>query len=379
MTDRIQLIDQSIFLCKIPETAVNTPRVLTADFVGGLVNSSMPPIPDVSRSASPMIGDGTERAQKLRKGWLIPTQISVSGLLNTETAGRLGNRCLGGTRTPSSELTPAGSLAFDVITNMQTKAQGRLPKLTTLGYDLGGYKFIHPSMAVSSFEIQFEGENDVTFNSTLINTGFYKINSLPATLEAAGFSALMAAALAIDPTTLIVPPAAPDHHLMHPAATKVTFSNGSTIDFAVDGDLVSGACGLDNQVVVKQRPGDPFLLASNRKAGAYARDIHRGQRIPSARLKVAMDPNLRAFVMAQNGTEITSLIYLFRSEDPIGAAANNYYYEYEWKCPLAEIQTVQSDPDGDDAAYTMNFYPKTDAVTGGYWIQRLRTTDIAIQ
>jgi hypothetical protein len=203
------------------------------------------------------------------------------------------------------------------------------------------------------------------------------LNALAVTLEAAGFSAAMAAALKIDP--IIAPPAPPDHHLMHPAATKVTFSNGVTIDFAADGDLISGACSLDNQIVVKQRPGDPFLLASNRKAGAYARDIHRGQRVPAARLKVALAPDLSGFVMAQNGTEITSLIYLFRGEDPIGAAANNLFYEYEWKCPVSEIESVQSDPDGDDAAVTMNFYPKTDAVTGGYWIQRVRTTDNLIQ
>lgn len=378
MTDRIQLIDQNIFLSKLAEVAVNTPYILTADFVGGLLNSSMPPIPDVSRSADTMVGDGNERAQKLRKGWMIPTQISVGGMLNTQTAARLGNRCLGGTRVASAELIPVGSLAFDVTTNMQTKAQGRLPKLTTFGYDLGGYKFVHPSMAVSSYEIQFEGENDVTFSSTLINTGLYKLNALAATLIANGFSADMAAAVAIGPA-VIVPPAPPDHHLMHPAATKVTFNNGVTIDFAADGDLISGACGLDNQVVVKQRPGDPFILASNRKAGAYARDIHRGQRVPSARLKVALDPALRAFVMSQNGTDITSLTYLFRGEDPIGDVANNYFHEFEWKYPLSEIETVQSDPDGDDAAYTMNFYPKTDAVTGGYIIQRIRTDDATIQ
>jgi len=377
MSDRIQLIDQNIFLSKLAELSVNTPYVLTADFVGGLLNSSMPPIPDVSRTADAMVGDGNERAQKLRKGWLIPTQITVGGLLNTETASRFGNRCLGGTRTPSTEIAPVGSLAFDVVTNMQTKAQGRIPKLTTLGYDLGGYRFVHPSVAVSDFQIQFQGEQDVTFTATLINPGLYKLNALAATLIAAGFSADMAAALAIDP--VIAPPAPPDHHLMHPAATKVTFSNGATIDFAADGDLIAGTCGLNNQVVVKQRPGDPFILAGNRKAGAYARDIHRGTRIPMASLHVALDPNLRAFVMAQSGTDITSLTYLFRSEDPIGASVNNFFYEFEWKCPLAEIENVQSNPDGDDAAVTMNFYPKADAVTGGYWIQRIRTTDVTIQ
>lgn len=377
MGQKIQLIDQEIFLGKVADPTVNTPFVLTADFVGALVNSGQPPIPDVVRTADSMVGDGNERSQRLRKGWLIPIEISIGGLLNTETAARIGTRALGGTRTASAELAPAGSLAFDVTTLMQTKAQGRLPKWTTIGWDLGGYKFVYPSCAVNNFMIEFEGENDVTWTANLRGTGLYRINDIAANLTAQGFTAAMAAALAISP--VIVPPAPPTHHLMHPAATKVTFSNGVTIDFAADGDLISGACGLDNQIVIRQQPGDPFLEPTNRKSGAYARDSHRGTRVPSARIKSALGSDLKPFVISQSGTDITSLTYLFRSEDGIGAAANNFFYEYEWKCPLAEIETVQSDPDGDDAAITMNFYPKTDPVTGGYWIQRIRTTDATIQ
>lgn len=493
---KFQLIDQNIFLSKLSEVAINTPYVLTADFVGGRLNSAMPPIPDVNRVPDNMVGDGSERSQKLQKGWLIPIQIPVGGLLNTQTPARLGTRCLGGTRTASAELAPGGSLAFDVTTLTQTKAQGRGPKYTTMGYDLGGYKFVHPSLAVTSFEMSFEGENPVQFTANLLGTGLYKINDTVANLIANGFSADQAASIAIGSvrqvetatiaggpvtvagnlsvtvtaagltgspvtylvpvlvgdtaaivadkvriflagdaalvsmfdvsgtgalvvltkkipaaddatlniavavgtqtgitaaassadttagalgTTVITPPTPPEHHLMHPAATRVTFSNGQTIDFAADGDLINGACGLDNQVIVKQLPGDPFLVPSNRKSGAFSLDTHRQTRVPSARIKVALDATLKAFVMSQSGTDITSLTYLFRGEDPIGASANGYFHEFEWKCPLSEIQTVTSDPDGDDAAVTMNFYPKTDPVTGGYWIQRIRTDDSTIQ
>jgi hypothetical protein len=490
MAAKYQLIDQNVFFSLLAETSVNTPYGATANFVGARVNSGQPPYPDVNRSVDNMVGDGSERG-RLRRGWMNPMQLPIGGLLNTETAARLATRCLGGTRTPGSEIS-GGSGVYDVITNMQTKAQGRLPKLTTWGYDLAGYKFIHPSLAVNQFEISFEGESDVNFSASLINTGLYRINDSVVNLQAQGFSADMANALAnggtqqvetatvvgtitlagtvtaivtaagmtgtpvtvtvnvllndtasvvagkirtalaananvsawfyiggtgtevmltakaaaandatmniaIDNGTatglttaatsanttagavagLIVPPTPPTHHLMHPAATKVTFSDGTTRDFAADGDLISGACGLDNQIVVKQEPGDPFLLATNRKAGAYARDIHRGARVPSARLKINPGSDNLPFILAQNATDITSLTYLFRSEDPIGSTA--YFYEFEWKCPLAEIETVQSDPDGDDAAVTMNFYPKTDPVTGGYWIQRIRTDLSTIQ
>lgn len=492
---KFQLIDQNIFLSKVKEPAINTPWVLAGDFVGGRLNSSMPPIPDVTRTPDNMVGDGSERSQKLQKGWLIPVQISVGGLLNTQTPARFGTRNLGGTTTPSAELGPVGSLAFDVITLTQTKAQGRIPSYTTMGYDLGGYKFVFPSLAVTSYEMSFEGENPVQFTANLIGTGLYFINDTVANLITNGYTADQAASIALGevrqietatipggPVTVagnlsvtvtatgltgspivylvpvalndtaaivadkvrlflaadsvltamfdvsgsgalvaltkkipaandatlniaiavgtqtgitaaassanttagatgaaLVPPAPPEHHLMHPAATKVTFSNGQTIDFASDGDLISGACGLDNQVIVKQLPGDPFLVPSNRKSGAYSRDTHRQTRVPSARIKTALDSKLKAFVMAQNGSDITSLTYLFRGEDSIGDSANGYFHEYEWKSPLSEIETVQSDPDGEDAAVTINFYPKTDPVTGGYWIQRIRTADSTIQ
>lgn len=347
---RFQLSDQNIILGKTPDSAVNTPRSLAAQVIGARVNSQMPPLPDVQRTPDQMIGDGTERSQQLRKGWLMPRQLQLGGRLNTESAAMFGARALGGTITPTA-VTAATS--YDVVTLMQTKAQGRLPKLSTLGFLLGGYDFIWPSMAVDNFEITFDGSNDVNFTASFTNTGYFVRNA--------------------DLGIPLSAPAVPAYHLMHPAGTRVTFSNGTTIDYAQDGKLISGACSLGNGIIVKQLPGDPFLDAANRKSGAYARDIHRGVRVPAARVKFQMDESLAEFTMAQSGSDITSLTFLFQGEDAISTSSE--FYEYEWKFPLAEIETLQSDPDGDDAALTMTFYPKKDAVSGGYVIQRVRTHD----
>jgi hypothetical protein len=345
---RFQLSDQNIIFGKTPDSAVNTPRTLAAQVIGARINPMMPPLPEINRSPDNMIGDGTERAQKLRVGWLIPRQLPLAGRLNTELAASLGMRCLAGVTT----VTPvtAGS-SYDVVTTMQTKAMGRLPKLSTIGFLLGGYDFIWPSMAVDSFEITFDQANDVNFSAAMINTGYYVRNQ--------------------DLGIPLVGPSVPEYHLMHPAGTRVTFSNGTTIDYAQDARLLSGACSLGNGIVVKQLPGDPYLEPTNRKSGAYSRDIHRGTRVPAARCKFQMDEDLAEFTMAQTGTDITSLTFLFQGEDAI--AATPEFYEFEWEYPLAEIETLQSDPDGDDAAVTMTFYPKTDVVTGGYVIQRVRT------
>lgn len=355
MAIRFQLQDIEAIMNKVPETGINVPRVLTADFVGMRLNAMMPPIPEVQKIPGTMIGDGQERSQHLRRGWNIPMQLTIGGQLNCETAARLGARSLSGTRTSTEVVALAG--AFDVVTNQQTKAQGRVPNLTTMAFLLGGYDFLIPSLAVNNFEISFEGENDVNFTANLINTGYFK--------------------RLVDITPAIVPPAAPAHHLMHPAATKVTFSDGTTIDYANEGDLLSGSCGNGNNVVVRQLPGDPFITPGNRQSGAYGRDIHRGRRDPFARLKVAMDASLYEFTLARSGSDITSLTYLFVSDEKIGITA--YDYEFEWKFPLCEVQAVASDTDGEDAALNLEFYPKKDAVSGGFAIQRIRTDDTLLQ
>lgn len=375
MPTDVQLNDMEFFLSLLPQVGVGTPRLLTADFVGGLLNAIQPPVPDTQRTADAMVGAGTERAQRLKRGWQKPIRLPIAGAANSETCARIGNRALGGTRTPSAELSP-GSGAYDVVTNTQTKLQGRILPVSTVGFDLGRYNYVHADMMVTNFEMAFEGEGDVTFTSEMVNTGRHRRNATAAMLEAIGYSADYAAALAIG-VALIDPPAPPTHHTMHPAATKVTFSDGELKDFAADGTLISGACGINNAVLIKQRGGDPFLVPTDRKSGAVARRIKRGTRVPMARLKVDQDAMDEAYILAQNGTDITSLTFLFRSDDKIGNSA--YYYELEWKCPLAEIETVDADPDGDDAAYTLLFYPKTDPLTGGYWIQRVRTDNQNLQ
>lgn len=355
MAIRYQLSDLQTLINKVPETGINVPRILTADFVSARLNAMMPPAPTVNKNPSAMIGDGQERAQKLLVGWNIPGQLTIGGDLNTETAARLGARNLSGTRTATEVAVGAG--VFDVITNQQTKAQGRVLKLSTIAFLLGGYDFLWPSMCVNNFEASFEGENSVSFTSALINTGFWKRLA--------------------DLVPAVVPSDAPPHHLMHPAATRVTFSDGTTIDYANEGDLISGSCGNGNNVVVKQVPGDPFIIPGDRKSGAYARDIHRGRRDPFARLKVAMDASLYEFTLARSGQDITSLSYLFISDDKI--AGGPYDYEFEWKYPLCELQAVNTDTDGDDAALSLEFYPKKDAVSGGFAIQRIRTDDMNLQ
>jgi hypothetical protein len=358
--ERYQPKEMNIFYSLTPQSGVNVVKTLAADYVGALVDPFMPALPDVARRASTMIGNGVDRAQKLRRGWMNPLTFPLAGELNTESAARWAARCLGGTNTPT---VVTAATSWDIVTLMQPKSQGRFGKMTSLGFYIGGYDFMFP-VGTGKFTASFSADNPVTFAADMVNPGYYtRIGSLTA-----GAGVLV-------PSTI---PVAPTHHLMHPAATKVTFSDGTTRDYAADGDLISGSCSFDNQMKIRMIPGDPFITASTdplfRKKGAYARDMHHGDRVPAASLVVAMTSDLRQWTLAQNGTDVTSLTYLFRSEDPISTSPE--YYEFEWQFPLNELETVTTGTDGDDAALTLNFYPKTDPTTGSYVIQRVRT-DVA--
>jgi hypothetical protein len=241
---------------------------------------------------------------------------------------------------------------------MMPKSAGRFPKMTSIGFlNAGnGYDFLFPA-AVAKFGISFEGENDVAFQADMMTPGYFQ-----------RIGTLTPGAGVLVPGTV---PAAPDHHLMHPAGTKVTFSDGLTRDYGADGDLISGSCSFDNQMKYRPLINDPFYDPTDRRKGAYARDIHHGDRVPMATLKVAMTSDQRQWALAQAGTDITNLTFLFRGEDKIGASPE--WYEFEWVYPLCEIEGVDADTDGDDLAVTMRFYPKADPVTGSYVVQRVRT------
>src|ERR671927_271927 len=164
-----QLSDIVGIIGKTPDTAINKPHVLTADFEQARFNAMMPPVPSIVKTPDQMVGDGTERSRKLRKGWWTPVQIPIGGRLNTHIAARLGSRCLGGAR---SVVPVTAGHSYDNIALTQTKSLGRNQVLSTMAFLLGGYDFLIPSLGVQTFSITFNEERDVDFSATLINTGY---------------------------------------------------------------------------------------------------------------------------------------------------------------------------------------------------------------
>lgn len=340
-----QVEDLSIFYSKLPETALNTPYVLTADFKGGLVNAFMPPLPTLSKFKPGEIGAGNEFGQKGRNGYWQPTDLPFAGEINTEITADVACHAFGGTIT-NTAVTAASS--YDHFVALQTKAQGREPKKRTVGFDLGGYDILFASMAVDAFEITFGGETPPVWSSTLRNAGHF----------------LHADAL----TPLIVPPTPPTYNRMHPAAVKATFNNGGVIDFAADGRLISGRCGMRQDIAARYRPGT-FRISGDRTSGAHANVLTRSKRVYVPELRVSLGDDLADFVTSRNNTDITSLKYLFVG-GLIGATSDSY--EFEITYPLSTV-SVQTELDNNEGALVATFdIDRSDAAGGAIAALRVR-------
>jgi hypothetical protein len=339
------LEDLQLLYGAAPESAVNTPATTTAGFKTGLFNSFMPPIPRPDKLKSPEIGSGNEWGRKGRVGYWPPMDIPIGGWLNTEFAAVLAARCFGGTVT--DELVATG--VYDHTVALQTKAQGNVPKLTSILPLLGGYDFLHASCAVVEFSIEFGGNEPPRWSATLRNTGYSWKR-------------------AQDLSPAVVPPSVSDYHYVHPAGVKATYNDGSLRDLAADARLISGRCGLNNgDILVKGLPGDPFRTTGDRSSGAYARFITRGKRAFTPTLKVYMDETLAEWADARDNTDVTALTYLF-SGDPV---ASTYNHEFEVKYPLSTMM-VDGDTEDRNAAITLSYDTDRSDASGGIAVLRVR-------
>ncbi len=344
---RFQLSDVEVAISKIVETAINTPQSVGTNFVGALMSATPPPTPQANLITDDgMVGDGNEWGDDQRLDYWQPATPSIGGQLNTEIAGRLLLRGLGGT---VSDAAVTASTSYDHSAAMQSKAQGRTPKLSTLLMALGGADFMWPSMAVNEWQASFSGVDPVQFTAALMNTGFWRD-------------------LSVDFPSLAIP-APGAYHYMYPVQTSVIFNDGSVVDYASDGRLLAGSIGFSNGIVVRGLPGDSLLTAGAPRSGAYARDIHRGQRDATASLRVSLDENFAEFTKYKSQADITGLTYLFRG-DLIGAGPD--YYEVEVRMPRCKIKSVVIEGDGDDAAIAIEFWRRRDTVSGGLLTARVR-------
>lgn len=342
------LSDGQAAISVLPESSVNTPYQLTADFIGMRANPFSAEVPQVQTVDNmDMIGGGDEFADDVRLYNWLQQPRTFTGKMNTESASNLLLRALMGTVT-NAVVTALKS--WDHSAPMQTRAQGRTPKYTTLIINLGGADIVAASMAVNSYQISQQGTAEPQFSVELIGTGkFQRLRD-------------------ISPAIVIPYPAT--HNYFHGAAAVLVLNDGVVKNLSSLGRVRSWSVGLQNNIVVgDRRPGDPFLTSGDVRTGAYVRSLLRGKRTATAQLKLALDENLGELDWLTGNTTLTALS-IKNVGAPIPTDTNNY--EVEWKVPKFKVQTIVGDSEGDDATITLNFLPLRDPVSGGLVTVRVR-------
>jgi hypothetical protein len=164
------LSDIQIAMSDTPETGINTPYTLAADFESILCDQVVPVIPNLNViNDSDQVGDGTEFAKNPRPYNWSASQVTLASKLNTEWNARMLKRFLGGTVTDS--VVSAGAV-WDHSIVMQLRTQ-RIPQLTTLAMILGGADVILSSMAVNAWEISQARAEEPRCSVELMGSGHH--------------------------------------------------------------------------------------------------------------------------------------------------------------------------------------------------------------
>lgn len=343
------LSDGQVAISVLPESAVNTPYQLSADFIGMRLNQVAPWVPQAQTvDDAEMIGAGDEFADDVRLyNWLQQPQ-TLTGKLNTETAANWLLRALMGTVT---DAVVTATKSWDHSVPMQTRAQGRTPKYTTLIMNLGGADIVAASMAVNSFQISQQGTNEPQFSVEVIGTGkFQRLRDIT--------------------SPAIVVPLPATHHYFHGAAAVLVLNDGVVKNLSSLGRIRSWSVNLQNNLVVgDRRPGDPFKTSGNVLTGSYVRSLLRGKRTAGVQIKLSLDENLSELDWLTNNQTLTALS-IKNVGQIIGTSTDSY--EVDWKVPRFKLQTLVGDSEGDDATITLNFLPVRDPVSGGLITARVR-------
>jgi hypothetical protein len=345
------LADSIYAISKTLESAINTPKTLSADFETFRAKAMAPsiPVPEIV-SDREEIGDGNEFEDDSRLYYWSQNEYSWNAKLNTEAVSRIFLRALGGTVT-DAVVTATKSWDHSVV--MQTRVDGVVPKYSTLVHKIGGSDFLFPSMAVNRFEVSQGGAGEPQATFSLVNTGNH--------MRVADIS----------PAIVFADP--PKHNYMHGAATAFTFNDGSLKDMAATARVRNIALSFSNNLIVgndARSAGDPFLTTADRGSGAYVRVLNRGTRTSSAQFKLMLDENLTEYGYIKNGTIITSCKVVFGGQKITGTTAD--YFEFEWNIPKSKAEVLGGDTEAEKGAVSITFGPKRDSVTKGLITGRVR-------
>lgn len=266
-------------------------------------NPSNPVLPTRTKVEDNSVGDGNPNPKKGKPYYIDPVQIPYAMALNTTIAVRFFRMLLGGTATPTTNSLPATK---DYAIEM--KAVGTEPMMCNIVRKLGGEAFLWGDVFVASMEFSQQGAGEPQVSATLSNSGYYKKLS-DTTIDVNDIEDMIA------------------YLKFHGAKTKLIFSDGvNSYDWQASSRLIDVSCSIQQNVIVEQLPGDPFISTAECQ-GAYAKSVYKDPPSAEMQAKVYMDANFDEFTAWQADRTITSVKLTFSTCEIIGATTHHFEYE----------------------------------------------------
>lgn len=348
--DVIQAI--SLYEVGIAQGDVVGPTEDETDFVRFLSDANPPVLPSRSLAEDNSVGDGRAYKKQSKPLWYGSINYPFAAPLNTNMGLRYLLEFLGGTRSSTVNTVP-GTTDWTI----QQKRPGAVPSLFLLLRKLGGEAFLHADSYVQTIEIAQQGATEPRISGQMGNSGYIiPLGTAPAS--------------GITVADVPLPRSSPSYKRMHPAKTKLTFTDGVTsYDFAADSRLVDVSFSGNQGVIIDQLPGDGFV-STNECLGAFSKSCYIDIQSGSMKAKVFMDDTFAEFVAWQANRKLTSVKLVFATCETIGSTT--HHFEMEIQFPVAQFN-LEPDQQASFSAFSFNIEAiEGDPSTGSLIIGRVR-------
>lgn len=339
--------DIKLGLSATPETTYNAVKVLGSDYLGFQMSGRAFPVPDREKfDDTGKIGAGNEFATVQNSGYVLPATMEISDDVNSDIAGILLRRALGGADTvpAGADILEAG-IAFRHKFSMLNNTVSRQLPSSSVVYSLGGFDLVWGGCVVDTFQLAQTGAGVPTFTAGLVSSGLYKRIS------------------AISPAFGSVPaPIAPNYMLG--AETEVEFTDGTGL-YSVTGALRLKSFTLtlnNNHITDDRRAGDPRVLISDIHKGWYVGRMLHGDRSVTAEMTVMLDDALREYLDADNDSTITG--FKLRTKGYYIGASTVNQYQFTITVPKCYFRTPRIGDEGGNAVVTLGTFPVQGASFG---------------
>jgi hypothetical protein len=349
MADHL-ILNSNIAISKLPETSLSTMKTLAADFDGAVTSALNIQIPGVEKILNRgLIGTGDEFATQADPDYATHTGITFTDRLNTGQFAKLVAGVLSGTITSGEVVASSGAYDHDV----EMKASDLDPQLKsrTVAFELGGYDFLMGGMVGNNMSITVQGGAAPTYQVELVGTGVYDY-------------------MASQSPSLVLPAPTAQKYVGQRSQTTLSFNDGTVFDMSSLGRAESFNLNFSNNIITgERRLGDPLTDSADSNAGAYVRQLTRGERTLQLSMGVYVGDDKRGYLAHLANTEITDLTFLSVSNTVIGATV--YRHEVEVIVPKSVITSASLGGDRKGIT-TFNFEPLLATGETGIFKMRFR-------